>query len=181
MLEIDSFWEDIYILYISGQIIATSHDPTPNGRLVREILLFQGHLGWWNMIIWPDICIVMNLVKFPVLCYLDLFLLVMFYGLRSHGMNIIIKPPFGISYFWVPFSKSACSGRKSKVGLLEGKHTIVVDPMVSCGGMTHYSYLTPGSFRDFMEITPKTLGIWSIANDKYLEPKNFKKKLTLRT
>ena len=38
----------------SGQIIATSHDLTPNGGLVREIPLFQGNLGWWNIIIWPD-------------------------------------------------------------------------------------------------------------------------------
>ena len=30
----------------SGQIIATSHDLTPNGGLVREIHLFQGNLGW---------------------------------------------------------------------------------------------------------------------------------------
>ena len=42
---------------VSGQIIATSHDLTPNGGLVREIPLFQGHLGWWNIIIWPDVCI----------------------------------------------------------------------------------------------------------------------------
>ena len=34
----------------SGQIIATSHDLTPNGGLVREIPLFQGNLGWWNII-----------------------------------------------------------------------------------------------------------------------------------
>ncbi len=38
----------------SGQIIATSHDLTPNGGLVRECSLFQGNLGWWNIIIWPD-------------------------------------------------------------------------------------------------------------------------------
>ena len=38
----------------SGQIIATSHDLTPNGGLVREIPLFQGNLSWWNIIIWPD-------------------------------------------------------------------------------------------------------------------------------
>ena len=31
---------------ISGQIIATSRDLTPNGGLVREIPLFQGNLGW---------------------------------------------------------------------------------------------------------------------------------------
>ncbi len=38
----------------SGQIIATSHDLTPNGGLVREIPLFQGNLGWWKILIWPD-------------------------------------------------------------------------------------------------------------------------------
>ena len=32
--------------YLAGQIIATSHDLTPNGGLVREIPLFQGNLGW---------------------------------------------------------------------------------------------------------------------------------------
>ena len=42
--------------HTSGQIIATSHDLTPNGGLVREIPLFQGNLGWWNIIIWPDTC-----------------------------------------------------------------------------------------------------------------------------
>ena len=30
----------------SGQTIATSHDLTPNGGLVREFPLFQGNLGW---------------------------------------------------------------------------------------------------------------------------------------
>ncbi len=39
---------------ISGQILATSHDLTPNGGLVREFPLFQGNLGWWNIIICPD-------------------------------------------------------------------------------------------------------------------------------
>ena len=28
---------------------------TPNGGLVREISLFQGNLGWWNIIIWLDV------------------------------------------------------------------------------------------------------------------------------
>ena len=32
-------------MYNSGQIIATSHDLTPNGGLVRDIPLFQGNLG----------------------------------------------------------------------------------------------------------------------------------------
>ena len=40
---------------LSGQIIATSHDLTPNGGLVREIPLFQENPGWWNIIIWPDL------------------------------------------------------------------------------------------------------------------------------
>ena len=53
--------EDGYVVYDSGQIIATSHDLTPNGGLVREIPLFQGNLGWWNIIIWPDDC--------PGLCF----------------------------------------------------------------------------------------------------------------
>ena len=39
---------------VSGELIATSHDLTPNGGLVREIPLFQGNLGWWNIITWPD-------------------------------------------------------------------------------------------------------------------------------
>ena len=34
--------QDMY-LQLSGQIIATSHDLTPNGGLVREIPLFQGN------------------------------------------------------------------------------------------------------------------------------------------
>jgi len=34
------------IYHQPGQIIATSHDLTPNGGLVREIPLFQGNLGW---------------------------------------------------------------------------------------------------------------------------------------
>ena len=39
---------------LSGQIIATSHDLTPNGGLVREITLFQENPGWWNIIFWPE-------------------------------------------------------------------------------------------------------------------------------
>ena len=36
----------MFFIHESGQIIATSHDLTPNGGLVREIPLFQGNLGW---------------------------------------------------------------------------------------------------------------------------------------
>ena len=51
-------------LYISGQIIATSHDLTPNGGLVRELPLFQENLGWLNIIIWPDTYIYIYVDKF---------------------------------------------------------------------------------------------------------------------
>ncbi len=44
----------IHICHTSGQIIATSHDLTPEGSWGREIPLFQGNLGWWNILIWPD-------------------------------------------------------------------------------------------------------------------------------
>ena len=43
--------------YITGQMIAISHDLTWKGSWGREILeipLFQENLGWWNIIIWPD-------------------------------------------------------------------------------------------------------------------------------
>ena len=46
-------WDWYIYPHESGQIIATSHDLTPNGGLVREIPLFQGNLGWWNIIILP--------------------------------------------------------------------------------------------------------------------------------
>ena len=45
----------LVVFIFSGQIIATSHDLTPKGSSRREIPLFQGNLGWWNIIIWPDI------------------------------------------------------------------------------------------------------------------------------
>ena len=35
--------------------MATSQDLTPNGGLLREIPLFQANLGWWNIIILPDV------------------------------------------------------------------------------------------------------------------------------
>ena len=52
----------------SGQIIATSHDLTPNGCLVREIPLFQGNPGWWNIIIWLEQCTMFrgNPSKIPI-------------------------------------------------------------------------------------------------------------------
>ena len=46
------YWQGF--IHPSGQIIATSHDLTPNCGLVKDIPLFQGNLGWWNIIIRPD-------------------------------------------------------------------------------------------------------------------------------
>ena len=59
---------------IFGQSIATSHDLTPNGGLVREIPLFQGNLGWWNIIIWPDIYIYIFMYSYRyIYIYIYLF------------------------------------------------------------------------------------------------------------
>ena len=50
----------------SGQIIATSHDLTPKGSWEREIPLFQGNLGWWNIyyLLPGRLCSVRRLVKY---------------------------------------------------------------------------------------------------------------------
>ena len=46
VLKIPSMMKEVlHQLIWSGQIIATSHDLTPNGGLIREIPLFQGNLG----------------------------------------------------------------------------------------------------------------------------------------
>ncbi len=60
----------IYI-YISGQIIATSDDLTPNGALGREISFFHGSLGWWNIIICPDILYVCLYICFIFIPHLS--------------------------------------------------------------------------------------------------------------
>ena len=45
----------IMLLNFSDQIIATSHNRfPPKGSWEREIPLFQGNLGWSNIISWPD-------------------------------------------------------------------------------------------------------------------------------
>ena len=52
------------------QFVATSHDVTPKGCLVMEIPLFQGNLGWWNIIlIQPDECCAsLNVFNLAILC-----------------------------------------------------------------------------------------------------------------
>ncbi len=56
---------------ISGQIIATSHDQKPKWWWkVREICLFQGNLGWWNIVIWPDILVPSILPTFEHLVFI---------------------------------------------------------------------------------------------------------------
>ena len=55
---------------IIWQIIATSHDLTPKGSQGREMPLFQGnlgYLGWWNIVIWPDIILFGNFAVSPLL------------------------------------------------------------------------------------------------------------------
>ena len=49
--ETNTIWEICFFQVFqanpkSAQIIATSHDLTPNGGLVREIPFFQGNPGW---------------------------------------------------------------------------------------------------------------------------------------
>ncbi len=57
----DLFWREDHS---TGQISSRPHttDFPPNGGLVREIPLFQGNLGWWNIIIWPDIYIYIYMI-----------------------------------------------------------------------------------------------------------------------
>ena len=57
----------------SGQILATSRDLTPKGSWGSEISLFQGNLGWWNNIIWPDIIVsVHTIYNLYVVCIIPL-------------------------------------------------------------------------------------------------------------
>ena len=58
----------MYITYILGQIIATSHDLTPKCSWGREIPLFQENLGWWSIIICPDIYIYMYIYIYLYIC-----------------------------------------------------------------------------------------------------------------
>ena len=80
--------------YQSGQIIATSHDLTPNGGLVREILLFQGNLGWWNIIIWPDQWRLSIIWRFH-------FLLRMM-DLQQTPLGIVYRMEFGVDNDYTP-------------------------------------------------------------------------------
>ena len=73
-------------LISSGQIIATSHDLTPNGGLVREFPLFQGNLGWWNIVIWPD------LINFPTKAF-EIPILIMEKGVDSSILSVKLLGP----------------------------------------------------------------------------------------
>ena len=74
---------------MSGQIIATSHDLTPKGGLVREIPLFQGNLGWWNILIWPDMYPVYKRYILPI------WWVIIHY--RSHPLRSNLKNPLTYS------------------------------------------------------------------------------------
>ena len=46
-------------IHVSGQISSRPHMSFhPKWCFSKEIPLFQGNLGWWNIIIWPDFCTV---------------------------------------------------------------------------------------------------------------------------
>ena len=47
---------------------------TPNGGLVREIPLFQGNPGWWNIIIWSDTCVFWGVTVFSLFLVVDFVL-----------------------------------------------------------------------------------------------------------
>ena len=89
-----------FLGHISGQIIATSHDLTPNGGLVREIPLFQGNLGSWNIIIWPDIWILRSCFSWFILLLLCQMTLVE----ASHVPLVPVAgkvPLFQTAFWWV--------------------------------------------------------------------------------
>ncbi len=81
----------LQVIYIY-QIIATSHDLTLKGSWEREIPLFQGNLGWWNSIIWPDICILFlsGVWHFYDFCMLCLASLVKF-GISRKNETILLE------------------------------------------------------------------------------------------
>ena len=93
----------IYIIISSSQIIETSHDLTPKGSWGREITLFQGNLGWWNIIIWPDIYIYLHM-------YLPVYVLILGFNPRK-----ITPHRGGLLYFphaaWVEWGESPIRGR----------------------------------------------------------------------
>ena len=70
-------WSSQHILGMSsGQIIATSHDLTANGGLVREIPLFQENQGWWTIVISPKLwgCLLLLPLLVAVAVYAFFFL-----------------------------------------------------------------------------------------------------------
>ena len=79
-------------IHKSGQIIATSHDRFPqNGGLVREIPLFQGNLGWWNILIWPHPCIS---IAVDWLFFLGMLSHAVFWKMQCHGPHTTHKDKF---------------------------------------------------------------------------------------
>ena len=55
-----------YIRELWNHPASHKHFFSPNGGLVMKISLFQGNLGWWNIIIWPDSLLTNNLQWFWV-------------------------------------------------------------------------------------------------------------------
>ena len=89
-----NFRDGFYIPSLqSGQIIATSHDLTPKGSWGREIHLFQGYLGWWNIIIWPGF----NERGMP--CILEYLAAFNCFNFRHH-QDVITLEESNISHPW---------------------------------------------------------------------------------
>ena len=72
----------------------TSFPPQMVG-LVREISLFQGKLGWWNSMIWPDTCYTLLQYRLEV-CICD-------YQRSFFGKYISLEPKFVTLMDWVSF------------------------------------------------------------------------------
>ena len=63
-------WSFSCVFILSGKLWRPSHDLTPKGSQGREIPVFQGnlgYLGWWNIIIRPDIILFWNFAVSPLL------------------------------------------------------------------------------------------------------------------
>ena len=57
----DSFWKAVFYKFhlkadfSSAWCIWSNYNDHPKWWFSKENLLFQGNLGWWNIIIWPDV------------------------------------------------------------------------------------------------------------------------------